>query len=71
MSAFLYTTPVKDWFRARYFAEGNNPVAGSPIPEYHDSVPQPGYEAILATESGLAVTGPGWTERILEIPSNP
>jgi hypothetical protein len=39
MSAFRYTNPVKDWFRAHYFAEGNNPVAGSPIPEYHDNVP--------------------------------
>ena len=56
-----------DWFCAHYFAEGREPVAGSPVPEWHDSVPQLGIEPILAKESGFEIAGPTWTERLVEI----
>lgn len=56
-----------DWFCAHYFAEGKEPVVGSPIPEYYDSVPQLGYEPLVPTASGFMIAGPTWTPQTVPL----
>ena len=54
---------ARDWLCCHYFLEGRDPVAGSIIPEYHDTAPQLGIEPLHLHEGLWQAAGPTWTEQ--------
>ena len=55
----------KDWICCHYFLEGKQPIPDSPIPEYRDTAPQLGIEPLHFSDGKFSVTGPTWTEQIV------